>query len=519
MQKTGMRVRRWLAAAAMVALGAGLSASPAQAEWREARARHFILYGNMSEADIRAMATRLEQFDGVLRYMYQLPEVDGQESNPVTVYVVPNIAAIRRLYGKGGDEVAGFYQPRVSGSVAFTPIRGEGEGLNALQPQYVLFHEYAHHFLFGNSGAAYPAWFSEGFAEFASTARFDRDGVMVGVAAQHRAYGLLGSSKLPIDTLFDSSRRKLDPQQLDQVYGRGWLLTHFTMFDKEQRAKFGRYMTLLNTGTPSIAAGNQAYGSLKQLDHDLDKYLGRSRIPGMLVPFDRLPKADVKVRSLSAGEQALIGYRMQSDRGVDQKTGRDLYARVAPVAAAYPQDSVAQGWFAEMAYDAGEDAAAEAAADRALAGDAKSQQALLYKGLIHLRRAQAAHSHDPKVWAEARDWIIKANRADPNAAEPLAVFYRSFVMAGEKPRPSAVLGLERAFQLAPQDKGLRFTLAGQQIAANNIDMAKALLRPLAFDPHMPPDNPAAQLLALLDKGDSEAVRKGLAAMSGPTVDE
>ncbi len=506
MSETGRRVRRWWAAAMMI-MGAALSAAPAQAEWREARAKHFILYGNTAEGDIRAMATRLEQFDGVLRYFYNLPEVEGQESNPVTVYVVGSISAVRRLYGKDGDSIAGFYQPRVSGSVAFTPIRGEGEGLNAMRPQLVLFHEYAHHFLFGNSGAAYPAWFSEGFAEFASTARFDRDGVMVGVAAQHRAYGLLDSSKLPIDTLFDSTRRKLDPQQLDQVYGRGWLLTHYTMFDADHRAKFGRYITLLNAGTPSITAGNEVYGSLKQLDRELDKYLSRSNIPGMLVPFARLPKVDVTVRVLSPGEQALIAYRMQSDRGVDSKSGRELYNRVASVAPSYPQDAVAQGWFAEMAYDAREYAVAEAAADRALAADPKSLQALLYKGMIHLQRAREGKSKDAAVWNEARSWIVKANRVDPNAAEPLAIFYSSFLMQGEKPRPSAVTGLDRAFQLVPQDASLRFMMVTQRIRDNKIDEAKVLLRPLAFDPHMPADNPAAQMLALLEKGDRDAIRK------------
>lgn len=514
----GMRVRRWMAAAMMV-MGVGLSAGPARAEWREARTKHFILYGSMSEAGMRAMATRLEQFDSVLRYFYRQPEVEGQESNPVTVYAVPTAQAVQRLYGKGGDNIAGFYEPRVSGSVAFTPIRGDNDGPNTLQPQTVLFHEYAHHFLLGNSTVAYPAWFSEGFSEFVSTARFDRDGVMVGVAAQHRAYGLFDGSKLPIETLFDSSRRKLSSQELDQVYGRGWLLTHYTMFDKDQRAKFGRYLGLLNTGTPSIAAGDQAFGSLKQLDRELDKYLRQSKIPGMLIRFERLPKAEVAVRVLTPGEQALIGYRMQSDRGVNRTSGAEIYKRAASIGAAYPQDAVAQGWFAEMAYDAGEDAVAEAATDRALAVDAKSQQALLYKGLIHLRRAEAAPNKDAKMWEEARGWIVKANRADPNAAEPLAVFYRSFAMAGEKPRKSAVLGLARAFQLVPQDKGLRFTLAAQEIGDNEVDMAKVLLRPLAFDPHMPADNPAAQLLALLEKGDRQEVQKGLAAMSKAGVDE
>ncbi|APX65333.1 hypothetical protein V3I01_02160 [Sphingomonas sp. gentR] len=108
MTKGAIGARRWMAAAMMTCLGL-LAATPAQAEWREARAKHFILYGNMSEEAIRAMATRLEQFDGALRYLYGKPEIDGQESNPVTVYVLPTVSAVRRLYGKGGDHIAGFY--------------------------------------------------------------------------------------------------------------------------------------------------------------------------------------------------------------------------------------------------------------------------------------------------------------------------------------------------------------------------------------------------------------------------
>jgi len=513
MTKGAIGARRWMAAAMMTCLGL-LAATPAQAEWREARAKHFILYGNMSEEAIRAMATRLEQFDGALRYLYGKPEIDGQESNPVTVYVLPTVSAVRRLYGKGGDHIAGFYQGRVSGSVAFTPMRSDEEGPNALQPQQVLFHEYAHHFLLGNSQVAYPAWYSEGAAEFVGTARFEREGIMLGVAAQHRAYGLLDAAKLPIETLFDSSRRKLSDMETEQVYGRGWLLTHYLMFDATRVANFNRYLTLLNQGKPSIDAGNEAFGSLKQLDRELGRYLGQSKIPGMLVRFERLPKTDVSVRVLSAGEQAMIPSRMQSDRGVNRNTAGEVYARASAVAAAFPQDAVAQGWFAEMAYDAGQDQAAEAAADRALAVKPDLQQALLYKGLLHLRRAASDKSSDPARWNEARSWIIRANRADPNAAEPLAVFYSSFRMAGERPRESAVNGLERAFELVPQDQGLRFMLASQQIAAGQIDQAKRTLRPLAYDPHARPDNPAATLLALLDSGNQDAVKAALAKASG-----
>ena len=518
MKNWGMRAGRWMAAASVMAC-AMLVGTAAQAEWREARSRHFVLYGNMSEDSLRTMATRLEQFDGAMRQLHALPEQEGQESNPVTVYVLPDESAVRRLYGKGGDHVAGFYEPRVSGSVAFTPMRGQGDGLNALKPQIVLFHEYAHHFLLGNSRIAYPAWYSEGYAEFVSTARFDREGIMVGVAAQHRAYGLIDSSKLPIETLFDSTRRKLDPGELDQVYGRGWLLTHYLQFDRTQAPKLNEYLKLLNQGVPSIAAGDKAFGSLKALDRSLDAYLRRSTIPGLLIRFDRLPKAEIAIRTLGPGEQAMMPLRMQSDRGVNRTTGQQVYDRAAKIAASYPNEAVVQGWFAEMAYDVGQDVVAEAAADRALVADPKSQQALLYKGLLHLRRAYSEHSKDAARWREARSWIIRANRIDPNSAEPLATFYRSFLMAGEKPSESAVAGLERAFDLVPQDKGLRFMLAGQQINADQIDEAKRTLRPLAFDPHSAADNPAATLLTLLEAGKSQEVKVTLATMTDRRSDD
>lgn len=508
----GARAGRWMAAATAMACAA-LATTAAKAEWREARGRHFILYGNMPEDTLRTMATRLEQFDGAMRQLHSLAQQEGEESNPVTVYVLPDESAVRRLYGKGGDNIAGFYEPRVSGSVAFTPMRGQGDGLNALKPQIVLFHEYAHHFLLGNSRIAYPAWYSEGYAEFVSTARFDREGVMIGVAAQHRAYGLIDSSKLPIETLFDSTRRKLDSRELDQVYGRGWLLTHYLQFDPAQSPRLSQYLKLLNQGVPSIAAGDQAFGSLKTLDRQLDGYLRRSTLPARLVRFERLPKAEVAVRTMSPGEQAMMPLRMQSDRGVNRTTGQQVYDRAARIAAAYPGEAVVQGWFAEMAYDVGQDAAAEAAADRALAIDPKSQQGLLYKGLLHLRRAYTEHSRDAARWREARSWIIRANRVDPNAAEPLATFYRSFLMAGEKPSDSAVAGLARAFELVPQDRGLRFLLAGQQITADQVDDAKRTLRPLAFDPHSPADNPAATLLALLEAGKTQEVKVALATMT------
>jgi len=256
----------------------------------------------------------------------------------------------------------------------------------------------------------------------------------------------------------------------------------------------------LNAGTPSIAAATAAFGDLRALDKALDTYLRQPRIPGLRIPYDKLPVAGVVATTLSPGAEAMVELRMRSERGVDRTTAAPIFARAAKIAAAYPDDALAQGWLAEMAYDAGYDDAAEAAADRAFAANPASRQAMLYKAQVLLRRAAIAKSTDAKIWSAARRWIVKANRQSPDDAEALSLYYDSFAMAGEKPSDAAIAGIGRALELVPQDPSLRFTVAAQAILDGRADVAKRALRPLAFDPHQSADNPAARLIAILDSG-------------------
>lgn len=493
----------------MLAAVATLACSTASAEWREARSSHFIVYADDSEAGIRDLATRLERFDALVRRLHKLEQVDGQASNPLTVFVLPNSDAVQRLYGNDRG-VAGFYVPRASGSVAFTPAHGDA---GSLQPQLVLFHEYGHHLLLGNSTIAYPSWFSEGYAEFVSTTRFDKTSAMIGVAAQHRAYGLTQTTGISIQRLLDPRPYKLSDVEREALYGRGWLMTHWVTFDSARHAKFTEYLKLINAGTPPIEAATKAFGDLKKLDRELDRYLGANTLPAIAIPYSSLPAINVTVSSLPPAARALMPFRERSVRGVNDTTALPLYAKAAAAVARLPEDPLAQSWLAEMAFDAKRDDNAEAAADRALAVDPKSVQALLYKAQVRLRRAATAKSTDKKVWAEARSWIVKANRVDPNGAAPLVLFYQSFQMADQTPSASAAKGLERAFELIPQDGYLRMLLVRQKLIEGDTESARTYLRPIAFDPHAAPDNPAAKLLAMIDTlKDPAAVAEALKAL-------
>ncbi|WP_375286977.1 hypothetical protein [Sphingomonas sp.] len=476
-----------------------LLAPPAAAEWMRAETPHFVVYEEASAAEVRKLAVDLERFDGFVRLFHAMRDAEGARSNKVTVYVVSDVGAVQRLCGKCAN-VAGFYDGRASGSVAFTPRRTAGGYDGAMRAQTILFHEYAHHFLLGNYAVAYPAWFSEGYAEFVSTMTI-KDKVTIGVAAQHRGRGLFTGPEMPATMLFDpGSRRKLSPEQMDVLYGRGWLMTHWIMFDEARRAKFKRYLDLLNSGTPSLKAATEAFGDLKELDRTLNRYVRQSRIPGMVLDLSMVPEPVVQVAALSPGAEAMIPFRLVSTRGVNRETAASLYRKAAAVAPRFPNDPVVQGWFAEIAFDAGEHAAADAAADRAIAADPRSAQALIYKALVAMAQAEK----DPEKWKAARSLIIRANRLDPDYAYPLVLFYASFEREGRPPVASAVAGLHRALELVPQDDGVRFLAARQLIRDGDLKAARKALGPLAYNPHLPPDNPAAKALAALDGGDGAA---------------
>ena len=487
-----------LAAIAIFALA--LYSMPARAGWLEASSQHFIIYSDTSEKALREFASRLESFDSGLRRIFMAktaPEDAGRRSNRLRIFVLVNPGSVQRLYSSRDSTVMGFYLPRVGGSVAFTPRRSPGNvSENDLSAQTILLHEYTHHFLFTNFSAAYPPWFSEGFAELNSTTRFERNGdVSFGLPANHRVRSLFGMQFLKIEDLLDSSRRKLDSISLDELYSRGWLLTHYLFFTPGRQEQLLKYIGAINNGTPNLEAARANFGDLGELDRELDRHLKRP-ISFIRIPAKDVPTGPIDIKPLTAGAAAMMPVHIRSTRGVDSEGAREVVLDARKLAAPYPSDPDVQVQLAEAEFDAGNLDEAEAAADRALSIDGMNREALLYKGRVAMARATAAHSKDAKVWNSARMWFVKANKTDPNVAEPLALFYMSFQEAGEEPTKNAVLGLKRAFELAPEDRNLRYTVALQALNDDMPKLARSVLAPLAYDPHN--SQKAQRLLAAID---------------------
>jgi hypothetical protein len=78
-------------------LALGLLAMPAKAAWFEARSDHFMVYAQGGADEARNLAIDLERFDKGMRLLRSMPADPIAKVNPLTIFVVPDLGAVRRL--------------------------------------------------------------------------------------------------------------------------------------------------------------------------------------------------------------------------------------------------------------------------------------------------------------------------------------------------------------------------------------------------------------------------------------
>ena len=468
----------------MLALAAQLAAaSPTHAEWLEASSEHFVIYGDQDETTARRFAERLERFHDSMAYVYAKAQNKPGPSNRVTIFVVSSQAKVRKIIGTKDRYLGGIYMARAGASVALIPALRASPGAES-SGEMTLLHEYAHHFMIaGLTTRAYPRWFTEGFAEFFSNARFEKDGtVLLGTPANYRADELAYAREVPILTLlaFDGGRKEGQPY--DSFYGQSWLLFHYLQMAPERAGQLAKYQRELSVGHAALEAAEAAFGDLGQLDRDMDAYVRRRRLSAMVVPATALDTGVIQVRELRRGEAAMMPTMIESKAGVDRQEALQLVPEARKVAALYPDDPAVLSALAEAEFDAGNDDAAIAAADRALTIDSKQINAHIQKGYALARKVESGVL--PKEsWKDVRQQFIKANGVENDHPIPLVQFYLTYLKQGVTPTKNAIDGLEWALALAPFDGSLRWLVAQQMVADERYADAVIALGPLAYSPH------------------------------------
>jgi tetratricopeptide (TPR) repeat protein len=474
---------------------------PAQADWWEAGTEHFVVYADRSPELLKRYAGRLERFDRTVRWLLNVPERPVGPANRVSVFVVGTQARVQRLAGM--ESVAGFYHPEAGNSWAVVPRLDQGASDPMfVDMQAVLFHEYTHHLMWTLAPhAVFPIWYREGVAEVLGTVSFAADGaILLGEPPRMRMFSIGEGSPIPMRKLLVAETLKPGAIRGD-LYGYGWLLSHYLIFSGQRVGQLGSYLDALNRGK-GPAESATVFGDPEALDRELERY-SRGRLPVKRISGEVTGDRPVTLRRLSAGESATLAIRVRLRNGGDLATRRDTLRDARDAAGRFPGDAAAQLVLAEAALDADDPETAEAAADRAIAADPRAARAPVLKARAAMARAAAAKDARPTTWSAIRALAIRASRIDPEDPVPLMLFFDSYVRQGITPTDAAKDALAAAFAKAPQDQSLRLQAAAMYLHDGDAARARTLLMPLANQPHgRGRAKLAREVLERLDAGDA-----------------
>ena len=454
-------------------------ATPARAEWQEARSKHFIIYADEPRDELRRYVERLERFDQAVRIVRKMNDPALSDANRVRIFVLPNQGSIENLCGC--NNVVGFYITRASGSVAFVPRKaGLTNDKYDMDADSVFFHEYSHHLQMQGADVGLPGWAREGFAEFFARTDLRDDGsVVIGIMPAYRGYSLMDNNSLSIRDMLSGKTTFDNYAEYEGIYSRGWALTHYLAFDPSRRGQFDRYIEGIQKGVPPLTAAEQAFGDLDSLTAELGSYVRRPKLPSLVLTGIKVDSESISIRGLSPAEADILPTYIRAERKL-RSAERDVASDANKEASKYPADRFVQAVLAQAELNAHHFAEADAASDRALAADPNSFNALLDKGEAEMELARAGGHGD---WHSVRSWFLKANKIDPEAAEPLAMFYKTYLYAGERPTKNAIDALLYAVVLAPQDDSVRLMAVRQLLVDRETGKAKQAFAPFAYSPH------------------------------------
>lgn len=468
-----MKLRLFGAVAAFFC-SALLWAAPLRAEWRRAESPNFIVYGNLSEGELRRRILQLEDFNHLLRLMIAVTE--PPTPNKLNVYIVANGNDLRTVEPVP-QGIAGFYTATPDGIAAVVDNSEESSG------NEVLFHEYSHHFMMQYRPNAYPAWYVEGFAEYFMTARFTPRQIDIGNYSPGRAYLITQGQWLPMDQILYGNPQSMRGDAIGQFYAQAWLTTHYFFSTPERQAALGRYLVALRGDNPQGALQAATGMDLNRLTEELHRYISHGSIsfrrmnrqPGETPP-------PVTVTSLPRGADDLMLYAAALSIGVSDERGREFLPRIRAAAARHPGDPFAERVLAQAELRYGDPATADRLLDGLLVATPHDAELLYLKGMRYLVAAEREEAGEADA-RTARTWFGRAHQADENHYQTLFRYAQS--LRGDRSYDSEnnLNILLLAHQLAPQVSTITMNAAAMLIGRHDDALAISLLRPLAADPH------------------------------------
>ncbi|PZO38978.1 MAG: hypothetical protein DCE92_05005 [Alphaproteobacteria bacterium] len=506
-----MSILRTFVMATLVVLA--FAASPVRAEWLKGESEHFVVYGDTSERQMRSYVQKIERFDQVLRAYY--PTSADVIAPKLPIYLARSKADMREVWPTLPSTVAGFYARQDERIFAMATDDGEGDS--------VLFHEYAHHFMFQNLTSPYPQWFVEGFAEYYATIELRSDRVKIGLFSPGRMNSLLvGLNEwAPMDAILTQGRPGSRRVVGYRFYAQSWALTHYFMSTPERQAMLAAYFRALWQGAEPSAALQTATGRTpQQLQADLYRYI--SGPITNFTPQRDFPAADVTVTRLTPGERDAIWLDLRLARFVPENLRAGNLAEARALAARHPGEPLPAQTLAQAFLDMKQPADAVATLEPVVEANPASVQSLRMLAISLMDQGDALTEEETgkaALYRRANQLLARAYQQDAMDYRVYMAIARNREGAPGYPTLNDTATLQLAAELAPQLPSLRLKAATAMMHHQQYEDAILMLLPIASDPHGRSNlAPVREIMIRAYAGAGRPVPAGLLPAGTPTAE-
>jgi len=469
---------RLICAIAVLMLAFAPHAAAQDGRWLRAETDGFVVYGAAPERVVRGIATELESFDGLLRRMTEMR--NPRSPTKLHVYLFSE-NEFQQSFPQYRESIRGLYTARVDQIAAFA-IYTDGGGIEA---QDILFHEYAHHFMFQYFANAYPAWYVEGFAEFMSTAVLGTERITLGRSDEGRTYTLRNETWMPMERLLTAAPLELNTRDAQLFYAQSWLFQHYLVLTPGKMAQFHGYIRALRLGQEPVAAFQTGFGMTpEEMQSELRRYFRGGPNALALTRPVQVEAPNLRLTHLPASANRLLPLLARVRDGVNEPDRAAVLAQIRQLAGG-ASDPFATRTLAYAETSIGDIAAARTLLTPYLEANPDDTEALYIMGSSYLREADEAGGSREALLAQGRRYFGRAYRHDPNNVPAMYGYVRSYsgMMMDEASAANYLNILLLANQLAPQIDEISLNAAAALMGHGRHAEAIPMLRAVAFDPH------------------------------------
>jgi hypothetical protein len=235
---------------------------------REGRSAHYVIRTDLPAEDLRPYARHLDLvYEAMSRRLASLPARAPQELRVLVFrHRSDYVGTLNERWAIDAEGTGGmFFVDEGSGWLALYTA-----DLPARRIRHVIQHEGFHQFAYSRFGTDLPIWLNEGLAELFGRAVLARNTLVMGQARPHVVEQLqsfvLSGSYVPVGNMLAMSPERWRSRAAQDdgagLYLQAWSMVHFLVEGDggRYRARFERYLRLLNDALPPDHAFRRAFG-------------------------------------------------------------------------------------------------------------------------------------------------------------------------------------------------------------------------------------------------------------------